>query len=258
MMASSARILPDDPDDTYDLAREVVCEAVPTEKVARKHTDIEPFGRDGWYVGDCPRRNCTDIHESFYVSREGSWECYECGHSGDVVDLELLCGNYGSPEEAIIALASEYGVELPPEHKGVPESSTSFVTFVPEPLPWPVLAGEAFFGLAGDIARSIEPHTEADPVAVLANLLAAFGCAAGRGAFLRVGADQHHLKFNIALVGKTAKGRKGMSWGHPRELMRAVDYEWTEERVLHGLSSGEGLIYAVRDRVEGRIRMAMR
>jgi hypothetical protein len=33
--------------------------------------------------------------------------------------------------------------------------------------------------------------------------------------------------------------------------MHAADSEWVEERVLHGLSSGEGLIYAVRDRVEG-------
>jgi hypothetical protein len=52
-------------------------------------------------------------------------------------------------------------------------------------------------------------------------------------------------------VGDTSKGRKGMSWGYPRELMRAADERWIDERVLHGLSSGEGLIYAVRDRLEG-------
>jgi hypothetical protein len=79
----------------------------------------------------------------------------------------------------------------------------------------------------------------------------AFGNAIGRGAFFRVGADLHHLKLNIALVGETSKGRKGMSWGYPRELMRAADEQWIDERVLHGLSSGEGLIYAVRDRLEG-------
>jgi hypothetical protein len=33
--------------------------------------------------------------------------------------------------------------------------------------------------------------------------------------------------------------------------MRAADERWIDERVLHGLSSGEGLIYAVRDRLEG-------
>jgi hypothetical protein len=135
--------------------------------------------------------------------------------------------------------------------QGKPDSYPSSVSFVPEPPPWPVPANEAFYGLAGDIARSIEPHTEADPVAVLANILAAFGNAAGRGAFMRVGADTHYLKLNIGLVDDTAKGRKGMSWGHVRDLMRTADAEWTEGRVLNGLSSGEGLIYAVRDRVEG-------
>jgi hypothetical protein len=116
---------------------------------------------------------------------------------------------------------------------------------------WPELAQEALCGLPGEIVGAIEPHTEADPAAILASLLAAFGNAIGRGAFFRVGADRHHLKVNVALVGDTSKGRKGMSWGYVRELMHAADEQWTAERVLHGLSSGEGLIFAVRDRLEG-------
>src|SRR5215211_7686968 len=85
---------------------------------------------------------------------------------------------------------------------------------VPQPPNWPVLAEEACHGLPGDIVRAIEPHSEADPVAVLANLLCGFGNAIGRGAYFRVGADEHHLKLNSGLVGPTSKGRKGMSEGH--------------------------------------------
>ena len=59
-------------------------------------------------------------------------------------------------------------------------------------VPWPKLAEEADHGLAGEIVGSIAPHTEANPVAVLANLLCAFGNAMGRGAYFRVGADEHH------------------------------------------------------------------
>ena len=118
---------------------------------------------------------------------------------------------------------------------------------IPEPAPWPTLAEEAYYGLPGDIVRTIEPHTEADPVAVLMNLLCAFGNAIGRGAYFRVGADEHHLKLNAGLVGPTSKGRKGMSEGHVRLLMRTVDKDWEEERVMSGLSSGEGLIHEVRD-----------
>jgi hypothetical protein len=94
----------------------------------------------------------------------------------------------------------------------------------------------------------MQPHTEADPVAVLISLLSAFGNACGRAAFLRVGADRHHPKINAVLVGETSKGRKGMSWGFVWDLMHAVDCYWAEERVENGLSSGEGLIYQVRDK----------
>ncbi len=128
-----------------------------------------------------------------------------------------------------------------PEPKGVTE---------PKSVPWPKLDDAVFYGLPGDVVKAIEPHSEADPVALLVNLLCAFGNAAGRGAYVQVGADRHHLNMFCALVGETSKARKGMSWGHVRELMHAADAHWEEERVESGLSSGEGLINAVRDKVE--------
>jgi len=137
------------------------------------------------------------------------------------------------------------------KRRGRPDSYSSFDSFLPEPPPWPELAEEALQGLPGDIVRAIESHTEADKVAVLANLLAGFGNAVGRDAFLRVGADLHHLKLNVGLVGETAKGRKGTSWGPIRGLLCAADPAWADERVQNGFSSGEGLVYAVRDRVVG-------
>jgi RepB DNA-primase from phage plasmid/Protein of unknown function (DUF3987) len=116
---------------------------------------------------------------------------------------------------------------------------------------WPRLDPAALYGLAGDVVRAIEPHCEADPVAILANTLVAVGSVAGRGAFAKVGGDEHHLKLFVGLVGETAKGRKGMSWGPVRSLLEAVDPGWAGERVMGGLSSGEGLIHAVRDEVQG-------
>jgi hypothetical protein len=67
----------------------------------------------------------------------------------------------------------------------------TYVVSLPGPPVWPMLAEEALYGLPGDIVAEIEPHTEADRVAVLSSLLAAFGNAIGRGAFFRVGADLH-------------------------------------------------------------------
>src|SRR3954451_14479263 len=49
------------------------------------------------------------------------------------------------------------------------------------PVGWPAPpAPAAYTGLAGEIVAAIAPHTEADPVALLAQLLVAFGAAAGR------------------------------------------------------------------------------
>ena len=50
----------------------------------------------------------------------------------------------------------------------------------------------------------------------------------------------------MLLVGDSSRARKGSSWDHVRRLIAAVDPS-VEPRILTGLSSGEGLIWAVRD-----------
>src|SRR5262249_38891500 len=116
-------------------------------------------------------------------------------------------------------------------------------------------AEEAFHGLAGKIVRTIEPASEADPTALLVQTLVAFGNLIGRSAYFTVESDRHHGNEFVVLVGHTSKARKGTSWGHIGRLMREVEEEWARERVQSGLSSGEGLIWAVRDPVMKRERV---
>lgn len=119
--------------------------------------------------------------------------------------------------------------------------------FPAEP-PWPdPLPEEAYHGLAGEIVRTIEPASEADPAALLFQILVGFGNVIGRTAHFRAEADTHYLNEFVVLVGKTAKGRKGTSWGHVERLLLAAEEQWARERIQSGLSSGEGLIWAVRD-----------
>src|SRR5690348_11866479 len=47
----------------------------------------------------------------------------------------------------------------------------------PQTPSWPAMEADAYHGLAGDIVRSIEPHSEADPVALLVQTLASAGSA---------------------------------------------------------------------------------
>lgn len=116
----------------------------------------------------------------------------------------------------------------------------------PEPL-WPTLAPEALQGLAGEIVRAIDPYTEADPVAVLVQLLCGFGNLVRDTPHFRVEFTQHPARFFFALVGETAKARKGTSWSTLRRGFTLVDERWAKDRMTYGLSSGEGLIHAVRD-----------
>jgi hypothetical protein len=105
----------------------------------------------------------------------------------------------------------------------------------------------AFHGLLGDIVQAIEPFSEADPVAILVNTLTAFGNVIGSGPHFLVEKSEHHLNLFVVQVGKSAKGRKGTAWSTPKFMFKNVDPDWTEKRIKGGLSSGEGLVYAVRD-----------
>ena len=113
---------------------------------------------------------------------------------------------------------------------------------------WPdALHGDALHGLAGEIVHTIEPHSEADPVALLIQILIAFGNVINRGPHFVAEADRHYSNLFTVLVGETSKGRKGTSWGHVRRLFQGIDPEWEQNNIANGLSSGEGLIWRVRD-----------
>ena len=119
---------------------------------------------------------------------------------------------------------------------------------------WPEpLDPAAFHGLAGDVVRALEPHSEADPVALLLQFLAAFGNACGRSHYIPVEGDRHPPQIWIVAVGETSKARKGTSWGRIRQLFASAAPHWTQERVLSGLSSGEGVIWNVRDPIVRRV-----
>jgi hypothetical protein len=120
-----------------------------------------------------------------------------------------------------------------------------FVVGAPQ---WPdPPAKEAYYGLAGDVVRTIGPHTEASPVALLIQTHVCFGNVIGRNAFFTAEASQHFPNLYVVLVGVTSMGRKGSSWAQVKKVFDAVDPEWAKQSLKQGLSSGEGLTWAVRD-----------
>jgi len=116
---------------------------------------------------------------------------------------------------------------------------------------WPVLSDSALHGLAGDVVRTIEPHSEADSAALLTQFLAAAGNIVSSSLHCSAGAaGLHPLILFPLIVGESSKSRKGTSWNPIKAICSAADPKWGRERISTGLSSGEGLIAEVRDDID--------
>jgi hypothetical protein len=115
---------------------------------------------------------------------------------------------------------------------------------------WPKMDEAAYYGIAGDVVRTIEPHSEADPAALLLQFLTLAGNVIGRLPYYQVESDQHRPNLFVVLVGASAKARKGTSMGRVRSIVKVADEMWAGDRLKGGLSSGEGLISEVRDPVQ--------
>jgi hypothetical protein len=121
---------------------------------------------------------------------------------------------------------------------------------------WPEpLAEDAFHGVAGELVRRIEPHSESDPAALLLQFLAGWGSLAGRGPYVLTENDRHHTNLYTVIVGTTSKGRKGTSWGRMRAVLQTVDEHWAENCLVSGLGSGEALIDTLNNEDHRRLVM---
>jgi hypothetical protein len=112
---------------------------------------------------------------------------------------------------------------------------------------WPTaLNEEAYIGIAGDLVRLVAPHTEGDPCALLIAVLTVVGSLIGRGAYLAVGPTHHYANLFSVIIAETSKGRKGTVMAEAKRFAKMID-STIAGRMLGGLSSGEGLIEAIRD-----------
>jgi hypothetical protein len=91
---------------------------------------------------------------------------------------------------------------------------------------WPELEAAAYHGLAGEIVSIVAPKTEADPVALLMQLLVYVGNAIGRGPFYLINEDRHYANLYLLIAGRTSKARKGLSAGIVRAVLSLIDPDW--------------------------------
>ena len=129
---------------------------------------------------------------------------FEAGRGYDAFGVYAILEHGGDFGVAAQALASE----------GEPSEGSTGATLSSHPslvsqAPWPdPLAPEAYYGLAGEFTRTIEPYTEADPAAILVSLLGVTGSMVGLEVCARAGNRDHPARFFILICGNTASGRK--------------------------------------------------
>jgi hypothetical protein len=160
-----------------------------------------------------------------------------------------MCGKKAAAREGIEIEEPEQEVEEPTGTDGGPDKETEEAP--PPPLadePWPTLHDDALYGIAGNVVREIEPHSESDRASILVQTLVGVGNAIGRHPHYIIGRTYHHTNLNSLMAGRTAKARKGTSWDWVYALLEKADHYWIR-CIVTSLSSGEGLIFCVRDPV---------
>lgn len=127
--------------------------------------------------------------------------------------------------------------------------------------PPPILADIAYHGILKDICDTATKHSEASPVAVAANVISSFAAMLGRAPFQYIGDGLCHARPYFLLCGRTGKARKGTSEFTPRLIFNEIERLLSDDINLQysamqrsegGLSTGEGLGWAIRDEIHDR------
>ena len=242
---------------TFDVEEFMAC----NDLVVRKHK--QDHAGDLWELEVCPVNPEHDQGEAF-VSRDASGALLAgCQHQSctwrwpDLREMfepgyrERRNGDGSKPAKQKPKQEPAADVVVAPgeapESEPAPACETARAE-APKPLP---LGDAAFHGPLGDFVRAWEPHTEADPAALLATALVGFSSIVGSGPRHTVSDDVHAARLWACVVGASSAARKGMSYKPARNLLAGVDPGWESRCNASGLSTGEGLIHRVRDQVLG-------
>ena len=108
----------------------------------------------------------------------------------------------------------------------------------------------AYYGPVGDIGCLIADSVPYEPCSIVMQLLTAVGAWIGPEPFFQEGPNRLGTNTYLLVLGETGGG-KGSSLGWVNHVMRRVDSEFMDDRVVTSLASGEGLISKITDPVMG-------
>ena len=170
----------------------------------------------------------------------------------DAADNWLMIGN----ESWNTVRQREYGkkqslINLTPSKSDISDTELLTHEYPKEPK---------LYGLAGEVAELATLDSEADPIAVYLSFLVATAALIGKNSYIRIGETKHYPRIFTALVGNSSRARKGTSLKPVERIIHKAEEVYLTRNnagsysLLNiadgGLSSAEGLIFAVRDEAE--------
>lgn len=227
-----------------DVASFISRHSIPTRSAKLSRCD---FGGYQWdIIGGCPfQPDYEGGSPAVGVTAAGAawFNCF-CGDHPKMAWADLKRLYESSASKVNGNIYHDHPFPADPDDPDEPDESP--IEYVPWPEP---LSDAAFHGPLGALVRLIEPNTEADVAAVLFQALIMIGNIFGRGAHFMAEGTPHFCNEFVGIVGATAKGRKGSSYGQIKGILSTIAQEWASKRIKSGLTSGEGLIFHVRDEI---------
>ena len=167
---------------------------------------------------------------------------FEHGKSYTAFAIYALLKHDGDFSAAARQLSKEgYG-----KHNSIEASPQEFAIDAP-PTEWPELHDDALPGWIGKFIRLACHHSEAHEAAILVTLILRLA-AEFLGPHVMVGDSKQRARTNAVIVGNSSKSRKGTSAKPVERLFLGL--ENSAQCTPGPLSSGEGLIFAVRDKMQ--------
>lgn len=169
--------------------------------------------------------------------------------------FKRLCSLRNAPysQEGFIAMAKEENKLLCdpplPESEVIATATGVLARYENKEKTTPKLDPKAYYGILGKIINLIKDETEASPEAMLFQGLVILGNLMNRKFYRAVGGSKNYSNAFVVIVGKTSKARKGTSFKDISYIFKKVWGKDFERRIKRGVSSGEGIIWLIRDPV---------
>src|SRR5262249_46781566 len=192
--------------------------SVPIERIVAALSVINPdIGRKPWFAIGCALYAQLGDEQGFKLWNEWSNGKLRGSESQKYNEREmeyqwqsLVAGKYPYAIGSVFFHANEAQPDWnrieEPNRPGTPADGGHHEQQNDE---WPEMDEAAYHGFAGEVVRTISPHSESDPVALLLQTLICFGNIIGRTRYILLDGSRHHANLFASLVGRTSKARKG-------------------------------------------------